>query len=93
MTLVHDLEIHNSEGMRKLFAARCAEQIVSWLNDPQAGFAEQSAAGEPGKAFKPLRPADIAVLVRTGKEAAAVRRELGTPVGGFGLSVRQRLCV
>lgn len=76
MTLVHDLEIHNSEGMRKLFAARCAEQIVSWLNDPQAGFAEQSAAGEPGKAFKPLRPADIAVLVRTGKEAAAVRREL-----------------
>ena len=76
MTLVHDLEIHNSEGMRKLFAARCAEQIVSWLNDPQAGFAEQSAAGEPGKAFKPLRPADIAVLVRTGKEAAALRREL-----------------
>ncbi|HEY5582578.1 MAG TPA: 3'-5' exonuclease, partial [Rhodoferax sp.] len=76
MTLVHDLDIHNSEGMRKLFAARCAEQIVSWLNDPQAGFAEPSAAGEPGKAFKPLRPADIAVLVRTGKEAAAVRREL-----------------
>ena len=76
MTLVHDLEIHNSEGMRKLFAARCAEQIVSWLNDPHAGFAEPSAAGEPGKAFKPLRPADIAVLVRTGKEAAAVRREL-----------------
>lgn len=76
MTLVHDLEIQNSEDMRKRFAARCAEQIVSWLNDPQAGFAEPSAAGELSQAFKPLRPADIAVLVRTGKEAAAVRREL-----------------
>lgn len=76
MTLVHDFDIQNSEDMRKRFAARCAEQIVSWLNDPQAGFAEPSAAGEPSQAFKPLRPADIAVLVRTGKEAAAVRREL-----------------
>ncbi len=72
MTLVHDLEARNADDTRKLFAARCAEQIVSWLNDPQAGFMEQ--ADEP--VFKPLRPADIAVLVRTGKEAAAVRREL-----------------
>jgi exodeoxyribonuclease V beta subunit len=72
MTLVHDLALSNSEGMRKGFAARCAEQIVTWLNDRQAGFAE------PGKpdTFKTLRPADIAILVRTGKEAAAVRREL-----------------
>lgn len=72
LTLVHDLELTNSEGMRKGFAARCAEQIVGWLNDRQAGFAE------PGKpeTFKSLRPADIAILVRTGKEAAAVRREL-----------------
>ena len=72
MTLVHDLALSNSEGMRKGFAARCAEQIVTWLNDRQAGFAE------PGKpdTFKTLRPADIAILVRTGKEATAVRREL-----------------
>jgi exodeoxyribonuclease V beta subunit len=72
MTLVHDLALSNSEGMRKGFAARCAEQIVTWLNDRQAGFAE------PGKpdTFKSLRPADIAILVRTGKEATAVRREL-----------------
>ncbi|MDO8777991.1 MAG: exodeoxyribonuclease V subunit beta [Burkholderiaceae bacterium] len=75
MTLVHDLDINNSDGMRKLFAARCAEQIVSWLNDPQAGFAEPGEAGKPDT-FKQLRPADIAILVRTGKEAAAVRREL-----------------
>ena len=70
MTLVHDLEIRNSEGSRKVFAARCAEQIVTWLNDSQAGFV---GADRP---FKPLRPADIAVLVRTGKEADAVRQEL-----------------
>lgn len=76
MTLVHDLEVRNADDTRKLFAARCAEQIVSWLNDPQAGFAEQSETGEPSKPLKPLRPADIAVLVRTGKEASAVRREL-----------------
>lgn len=72
MTLVHDLEVRNADDTRKFFAARCAEQIVTWLNDPQAGF--KDLAGE--LAFKPLRPADIAVLVRTGKEAAAVRREL-----------------
>lgn len=70
MTLVHDLEIRNSDDCRKVFAVRCAEQIVTWLNDHQAGLAE------PGKDFKPLRPADIAVLVRTGKEADAVRQEL-----------------
>jgi len=68
MTLVHDLTLRNNEDTRKLFAARCAEQIVSWLNDTKAGFTDGD--------FKPLRPADIAILVRTGKEAAAVRRAL-----------------
>ena len=75
MTLVHDLERSNSEGMRKRFAARCAEQIVGWLNDSKSGFATPGANGDPAT-FKSLRPADIAILVRTGKEAAAVRREL-----------------
>ena len=75
MTLVHDLDLHNSDDMRKRFAARCAEQIVHWLNDPQAGFATPPANDTPAT-FTPLRPADIAILVRTGKEAAAVRREL-----------------
>ncbi len=72
MILVHDLDVRNADDTRKRFAARCAEQIVTWLNDPQAGFTDK---GE-GSVFKPLRPADIAVLVRTGKEATAVRREL-----------------
>lgn len=77
MTLVHDLSMRTAGDTRKLFAARCAEQIVSWLNDPQAGFDKQSEAGGSATKFVALRPADIAVLVRSGTEAAAVRRELG----------------
>src|SRR5690606_17399382 len=52
------------------FAARCAEQIVTWLNDTQAGFACE------GNPFQSLKPADIAILVRTGTQADAVRHEL-----------------
>jgi exodeoxyribonuclease V beta subunit len=70
VTLALDATLLNAETSRRHFAARCAERIVVLLNDPEAGFAE--AAGE----FVRLRPADIAVLVRTGKEAAAVQREL-----------------
>lgn len=70
MTIAHDLELRNKQDSLKLFAGRCAEQIVCWLNDPAAGFEEEE------KPFKRIRPADIAVLVRTGKEAFAVRREL-----------------
>ena len=43
---------------------------MGWLNDPQAGFVHVTTG------FSRLRPDDIAVLVRTGKEAAAVRAEL-----------------
>ncbi len=70
LSLVHDLELRSSSAHRQLFAALCAERISTWLNDDQAGFAES------GKPLQRLRPADIAVLVRTGKEAQAVRREL-----------------
>ena len=70
LVLQHDLELRNNEQHRRLFAALCAERIATWLNDPQAGFEV------PGQPRQRLRPADIAVLVRTGKEAAAVRREL-----------------
>ena len=70
MVLQHDLELRNGDQHRRLFAALCAERIATWLNDPQAGFEA------PGQPRERLRPADIAVLVRTGKEADAVRREL-----------------
>ena len=70
LTLTHDLELRSGGDHRKLFAALCAERISTWLNDDQAGFATSDGA------FERLRPADIAVLVRTGKEAQAVRYEL-----------------
>jgi len=63
--------LQTAKRAQRGFAARCAAQIVQWLNDPEAGFAA------PGEALARLRPADIAVLVRTGNEARAVRRELG----------------
>jgi len=66
----HDLTLRSAGEIRRLFAARCAERIVGWLNDEHAGFQA------PGKAFQRLRPADIAVLVRSGREAAEVRRAL-----------------
>lgn len=63
-------EALNSEQYRQHFAAHCAEHIVTQLNDPAAGF--RDAKGQLAR----LKPADIAVLVRSGKEAAAVRRAL-----------------
>ncbi|MCV2367483.1 exodeoxyribonuclease V subunit beta [Roseateles oligotrophus] len=69
--LVVDDSLLDAGSSQRLFAARCAEQMVSYLNDPKAGFLN-AASGE----FRRLAPADMAVLVRTGREAAAVRREL-----------------
>ncbi len=82
LSLVLDNHLLDSTSSQRLFAARCAERIVSLLNDPQAGFqrppdpASPPGAAQPQPGFARLRPADIAVLVRTGREAAAVRREL-----------------
>jgi exodeoxyribonuclease V beta subunit len=58
-----------ADAYREFFAWHCAEHITSMLNDPHAGF-------EGPDGFKRLQPADIAVLVRDGKEAAAIRRAL-----------------
>ncbi len=70
MSLNLDARLLDGQTSGRQFAARCAEQIVTLLNDGQAGFEH------PTQGFTRLRPADIAVLVRTGREAAAVRREL-----------------
>lgn len=59
----------NNDDYRTLFAAHCAERIVTLLNDPTVGF--QSREG-----FTRLQPADIAVLVRDRNEAAAIRKAL-----------------
>ena len=60
----------SNDEIRRRGAEFCASQIVHWLMDETAGFARK------GQELQRIRPADIAVLVRTGKEAAAVRRAL-----------------
>ncbi|EXJ16723.1 exodeoxyribonuclease V subunit beta [Imhoffiella purpurea] len=60
------------ETYRRTMAETAATRIVDWLSAArrgQAGF-----AGEGG--FEPLRPRDIAILVRTGQEAALMREAL-----------------
>lgn len=57
------------EGYLDFFAHHCAEHIVAQLNDERAGF--DGPAG-----YTRLQPADIAVLVRDRREAAAIRRAL-----------------
>ncbi len=70
MTLVHALEPAPAPVQRARFAAHCAEQIVAWLNDPAAGFAQSDGS------FTRLCPADIAVLGRSGTVAQAMQRAL-----------------
>ena len=60
----------SNDDIRRRGAEFCASQIVQWLMDERTGFAEDD------KPLQRMRPADIAVLVRTGKEANAVRRAL-----------------
>ena len=70
LTFCHDPEALKKQQILPLFANRCAEHIVTLLNDAQAGF------DHPAHGFARLRPADIAVLVRDRVEAAAVRGAL-----------------
>ena len=60
---------------RQQLAATCASQIVELLNGGQQGRCGFARDGEP---LRGVLPADIAILVRDGKEAQAVRRELST---------------
>ncbi|WLI91560.1 exodeoxyribonuclease V subunit beta [Massilia sp. R2A-15] len=64
-----DREDMRAADYREFFAHHCAEHIVEMLNDPGVGFEENGA-------FTRLAPADIAILVRDRKEAAAIRRAL-----------------
>lgn len=70
LALCLDAELRSQGQSRERFSALCAEHIVTLLNDAGAGFVREGAT------WQRLRPADIAVLVRTGKEAAAVRAAL-----------------
>ena len=70
LTVVHDTTLRSQRDARAHLSALCAEQIVAWLGDPQARFVH------PQDGDTPLKPKDMAVLVRTGAEAAAVREAL-----------------
>ena len=59
----------NQDEYREYFAHHCAEHIVGLLGDERVGFSD-------GERFRRLMPADIAILVRDRREAAAVRRAL-----------------
>ncbi|MEO8645196.1 exodeoxyribonuclease V subunit beta [Pseudomonas sp.] len=58
---------------RQQLAAACASEISALLNGGQQG---RAGFIQDGKDFRGLLPADIAILVRDGKEAQAVRGEL-----------------
>jgi exodeoxyribonuclease V beta subunit len=58
---------------RQQLATACASEITALLNGGQQG---QAGFTQDGKAFRGLLPADIAILVRDGKEAQAVRAQL-----------------
>ena len=74
VALVHELELHTAAEMRARFSDLCATQIVAWLNAADTGFVGLGAKAQEG--FQRLRAADIAILVRTGTEADAVRHAL-----------------
>ncbi|GFM89204.1 RecBCD enzyme subunit RecB [Pseudomonas cichorii] len=58
---------------RQQLAASCASEIVRLLKGGQQGH---TGFATPDKELRGLLPADIAILVRDGKEAQAVRNEL-----------------
>lgn len=58
---------------RQQLAAACASEITTLLNGGQTG---RTGFVQEGKDWRGLRPADIAILVRDGKEAQAIRGEL-----------------
>lgn len=62
---------------RQQLAGACASEITALLNGGQQG---RAGFTQDGKDFRGLLPADIAILVRDGKEAQAVRGELSAAV-------------
>lgn len=73
MSLVVDEEASTKEAAHTRMAGHAAEFIVDLLSDTQAGL---YLPGDPARQ-QPVRPGDIAVLVRSGTEAELVRRALG----------------
>ncbi|MBR7782733.1 exodeoxyribonuclease V subunit beta [Undibacterium luofuense] len=66
--LPQNTELKEADFRREL-VQQCAEQMVQLLNDAECGFRSDNA-------FRSLRPADMAVLVRNRYEAAEIRAAL-----------------
>ncbi|MCH8552659.1 MAG: exodeoxyribonuclease V subunit beta [Natronospirillum sp.] len=56
-------------GYQRQMAESTASTLVQWLNDEHSGF-------DSPEGWRRLRPADVAILVRSGTEAEAVRQAL-----------------
>jgi len=69
MEIVYGTGPESRTQMLSHFSRACAEHLVCLLNDRDICFLE-------GSLKRPVRPADIAILVRDRNEAAAVRGEL-----------------
>ncbi|MBE0507047.1 MAG: exodeoxyribonuclease V subunit beta [Marinospirillum sp.] len=63
------------KSQRQLAAEAAASEIVKWLGAAAKG---QAGFGTNGEVEQPLQAADIAILVRTGTEAKAIRKALQT---------------
>ncbi|VWX63768.1 RecBCD enzyme subunit RecB [Burkholderiales bacterium 8X] len=71
-TLPADQPVRNGDAQRRL-AAACATEIVRLLQEGSAG---RAGFVDTAGLFRPVQPGDMAVLVNSGREAQAVRREL-----------------
>ncbi|PKM29138.1 MAG: exodeoxyribonuclease V subunit beta [Gammaproteobacteria bacterium HGW-Gammaproteobacteria-11] len=70
---LHSDEPLTGEAYRQQMAARCASAMVELL---QAGQSGQAGFEHPKDGWQGVRPADMAVLVRTGREAEMIRNAL-----------------
>ena len=61
---------------RRRYARLGALRIAAWLRGEMAGFRADTPEAPTLAPVRRLRPADVVVLVRTGVEAAVMRREL-----------------
>ncbi|MFM2121113.1 MAG: hypothetical protein RL722_2581, partial [Pseudomonadota bacterium] len=71
LTVLADPRPATAAQIQRRYAVHCAEHIVALLNEPACGYEH-----DDGRPRRRLAPGDIAVLVRTGREARAVRRAL-----------------
>ncbi|MBK5931539.1 exodeoxyribonuclease V subunit beta [Halochromatium salexigens] len=68
-------DVVNPEGYRASMAAAAAAEVARWLEQAQAGHTGFRESGG-SSIYQPLKPKDIAILVKDRKEATAMREAL-----------------